>query len=174
MQRHWSQVVGLPVYSSEEEQLLGRLRAVFVNPESGQILAFLVGWFRVATPHDIRQWGTDSITLRSEEDLVPPSDILRIEEFGLRRTLLNGKKVLTRSGKRLGRLRDFAFDPTTSSLTTLDVSKTFFWFEWAQRTFPAKDIQEITETAIILNVDEEAPEKAEKSAQKMMAPVAST
>lgn len=172
MKKNWSQVVGLPVYSSEEEeQLLGRLRAVFVNPESGQILAFLVGWFRVATPHDIRQWGKDGITLRSSEDLVPPSDILRIEEFGLRRTLLNGKKVLTRSGKRLGRLRDFAFDVTTSSLTTLDVSKTFLWFEWAKRTFPAKDIQEVTDRAIILNVDEEAPEKALRAQDRL--PVAS-
>lgn len=170
MKRHWSTVAGLPVIASEEEIFLGALRAVFVHPETGQILAFLVGWLNVVTPGDIRQWGKEKIEVHSSEDLVRPDDILRIQEFGLRRTLLNGKKVLTRTGKRLGRLKDFVFDTTTDHVVTLETSKTFLFWEWAERSFPAKDISEITEKAIVLNVDEE---QVEKASQKIPAPLLS-
>jgi sporulation protein YlmC with PRC-barrel domain len=168
MKRHWSSIVGLPVFSAEEEKLLGRLRAVFVHPETGQILAFLVGFLNVVAPRDIRHWGKDKMEIASEEDLVKPEEILRIQEFGLRRTLLNGKKILTRSGKRLGRLKDFSIDTTTDSLATLDVSKRFLFWEWAERSFPATDIREITERAIVLNVEEE---QVEKVPQKITEPL---
>lgn len=153
MKRHWSTIAGLPVLAHEGERQLGRLRGVFVHPETGQILAFLVGLFKVITPRDVRQWENDCVWVNDPEDLLSPSEVLRLEEFGLRRTLLNGKKVLTRSGKRLGTLYDFSFDPATDRLATLDVARRFLFWEWDYRTFDAKDIQEITASAIVLNAD---------------------
>jgi len=164
MQRHWSTIAGLPVISSNEEQLLGRLRAVFVHPETGQILAFLVGWTHVIIPRDIQKWEKERVWVCDSEDLLAPKDILRIQELGMRRTLINGKKVLSRKGKRLGHLKDFSFDPATDHLTSLSVSKNFLFLEWAHRKVSAKDIQEITDKAIVLNIETQQKEKVTKPA----------
>lgn len=164
MKNRWSAIAGLPVVSSEEEKILGKLRAVFVHPETGQILAFLVGWLRVVTPRDISQWTQEQVTINSAEDLTAPEEILRLREFGLQRTLFNGKKVLTKSGKRLGRVKDFSFDTASDHLLTLDSAKSFLFWEWAQRSFPAKLINEITDSAIVLSTDEEQKEKVTEKA----------
>lgn len=159
MKHHWSTVVGLPVFSSEDENMLGKLRAVFVNPETGQLLAFLVGWSHVVSPRDIREWKQNGAFVHSTEDLAHPEDILRLQEFGLTRTLLNGKKVFTKDGKKIGTLKDFIFDTATDALVSIVVAKQFLFWEWDERTFPVKEITEITEAAIILNLENEQKEK---------------
>ncbi len=164
MKRYWSQIAGLPVLSAEEGKILGKIRAVFVHPESGKILAFLVGWLRVMTPKDIRTWGKEQVEINSSEDLSYPEDILRLQEFGLRRTLINGKKIVDKKGKRLGQLKDFSFDTTTDCLVTLDSARSFLWWEWSQRSFPVKLIAEITDQAIILNIEEGQKEKVAEKA----------
>lgn len=173
MKKLWSQLVGLPVLAVEENLLCGKLRAAFVHPETGKILAFLVGWSRVVTPREIRHYAEDRVEIGSVEDLVSPDEILRIKEYGLRRTLLTGKKILTRTANKIGTLRDFSFDPLTDHLTSIESSRSFLFWEWKQRSFPASDIQEITDRAIILNVDlEQKITQKEKVTEKATLSVA--
>lgn len=164
MKKHWSQVGGLAVMPSEEERPLGYLNGAFMHPETGKLIGFLVGYTRVLVPVEVEKWHSDYVKVRDAESLAPALDILRIRDYGLKRTFLNGKRVQAKSGKWLGRVRDFCFDIATHSLLTFEVSKKFLWIEWDKRQFSYKDIEEVTEKAIVVTADMEekkAPTKAQ-------------
>lgn len=165
MKKLWSQMSGMSVRLSEEERNLGALNGVFVNPETGQIIAFLVGFSNVLAPVDIAKWDTESITIHDSDALVSPFDITRIKEFGVKRSYFLGKQVRSAiSGANFGKIRDFLFESTTCSILQFTVSKGFLGIHWGERIFPYKDIKEITEKAVILNVEPEEKEKAKLEA----------
>lgn len=153
MKRYWSTLSGLPVMAGEEEKSLGSLRGVFLNPENGKLIGFLVGFGKIVTPFEIQKWGREQVMVRDTESLVPFTEILRLDEFGLRRSLFNGKKVISKSGKRLGRVRDFSLDREALGLADFEVSKRFLGIEWRKRLFSYKDIEEITGGAVVVNAE---------------------
>lgn len=158
MKKLWSEISGLPVLLSESEKVLGKLNGAFVHPETGVIIAFLVGFSRVLVPVDIEKWKKDSIVIGDEDVLVSPFDILRIEEFGFRRTYFLTKNVKSKKGVKYGTVKDFTLETTTSSLLTFEVSKGFFWFTWGKRIFSWGDVSEITETSVVLTCEPEEKE----------------
>ena len=158
MKRQWSAITGSPITTSENGKVLGRLNGVFMNPETGQIIAFLAGLAHVISPIDIEQWQNDYIQIKDKDALVTPEDILRIQEFGLRRTFLNTKTVRSKSGKRLGKVHDFTIETRLDSIISIDVSRVFLWWEWNKRTYSYMDISEVTESAIILRLEPDDPD----------------
>jgi len=166
MHHSFSQIAALPVTATEDKKTLGHINGAFVHPETGQIIGFLVGYSGVLAPADIQKWGKSSIEIADSDVIASPWDILRIEEYGLKRTFLNGKKVLSRSGTYLGRVRDFSFDPLGCHLLTIESSKKFWPFEWGERIFPASDISEITAKAVVLSVDPRATKPVLAPVQK--------
>lgn len=170
MKRRWTSISGTPVVLSEDkEHSLGRLNGLFMNPETGQIIAFLVGLTRVLSPVDIEKWGKEFIQISTKEAIVSPTDILRIQEYGLRRSYLNGKCVHSKSNKHLGKVRDFTINTRSNSVLSFDSSKRFLGIEWNKRLFQIKDISEVTDKAILLNFE---PEATEKIKEKLKAPAA--
>lgn len=161
MKKQWSDLVGMPVIVTEDERPLGELSAVFLHPENGQFIGFLVGFTKILAPAEIERWRSDYVKVRSHDALVSPDDILRLSTYGFRRTLFNSKKVCSKSGKYLGRVRDFCFESGTCSLLSFDVSKKLLWLEWNKRTFSYKEIFEITEKFIRLNVEPEEKVKGQ-------------
>ena len=149
--------------ASEEERPLGYLNGAFMNPETGKLIGFLVGYRGVLAPAEVEKWNEDYIKVRDAESVAPVLDILRIREYGLLRTFLNGKRVITKGGRSMGRVRDFTFDPTTDFILTLEVSKKFLWIEWNNRQVSYKDIQEVTEKAIVVRTDMEENRTAVKA-----------
>lgn len=164
MNRLWSSIDGIAVTLEDSERALGKINGVFMNPETGQIIAFLVGLTKVLSPVDIELWGREKIQIRNEEDLTFPTDILRLNNFGLRHCLLNSKRVRSKLGKNMGKIRNFTMDTRTDFLLTFEVAKRFLGIEWDKRIFPYKDISEVTEKAIILDVEPEDTEKVIKPA----------
>lgn len=155
MKKQWSDLAGLPVMLSEEERPLGALNGTFMHPESGQIIGFLCGYSKILVPVEIEKWSSDHVKVKNADSLAAPTDILRIRDYGLRRTFLNGKRVRSKSGRTLGRVRDFCFDTSTYSLLTFEVSKRFLWIEWGKRLFSYQEIYEVTYRAIFLSVEPE-------------------
>ncbi len=162
MKKLWSDISGLPVTLSESERVLGKLNGAFIHPETGVIIAFLLGFSRVLVPVDIEKWSKDSVTIRDTEVLVSPFDVLRIEQFGFRRTYLLGKKVKSKKGVKYGTVKDFTFETTTTSILSIEVSKGFFWFTWGRRIFSWTDVYEVTESEVVLNCEPKEQEKEYK------------
>lgn len=155
MKQIWSNLYGSPIALSEEEGTLGRLNGVFMNPENGQVIAYLVGLGRVLAPSEIEQWKPDHIQIASADALVSPYDILRLQTYGLRRSFLYGKKVRSQSGKGMGRVDDFTIDTMTNSIISFSCSKGFWGLKWDQRIFSISDVFEVTENHIVLSVEPE-------------------
>ncbi|OGJ45743.1 hypothetical protein A3J23_01395 [Candidatus Peregrinibacteria bacterium RIFCSPLOWO2_02_FULL_48_14] len=163
MKKHWSSISGLPIMLPDEERPLGYLKGAFMDPEKAQLIGFLAGYTKILVPVEIEKWRQDAVQVSSPEAVSPILDILRIEKYGLRRTFLNGKRVLTKSGKNVGQVRDFTFDPMTLYMATFEVSKRLLWLEWDKRIFSSKDIEEVTPKAIILNTELEKTVKSGKT-----------
>ncbi len=168
MKKHWSSISGLPVMLPDEERPLGYLNGAFMDPEKAQIIGFLVAYTKILVPIEIEKWRQDAVQVSSAEALSPVLEILRIEKYGLRRTFLNGKRVRTKSGKNVGKVRDFTFEIATLYVATFEVSKRFLWLEWDKRIFASKDIEEVTPKAIILNIELEKKVKEGKPLQAPM------
>lgn len=164
MKKRWSEISGTPVVTDEKMRPLGRVNAAFIHPENGTLIAFLVGFSHVLTPIDIEKWCADHILISSDEVLVGTFDILRLSQFGLRRTFFMGKKVYSKNGKKYGRVRDFTIDTKTSSLLDFEVSKGFFFIKWGKRIFSYSDISEITDNSVTVNVEPEQKAKVKMQA----------
>ncbi len=147
-------------------RVVGHVSAAFVDPEKGVVLGLLVGYTQVLPLVDVRVWESNHLEIHSEEDLVPPDELVRLEEFGLRRCFFAAKRVELKGKGRtrtllhslqranvVGRLRDFVFDTLTGALISITSEQRFLFWHWDERIFPASDIFEITERAIILNLD---------------------
>ena len=160
MKKRWSEISGTSVLTDGKDRPAGRVNAAFINPENGTLIAFLIGFSKVLTPIDIEKWSSDHILISSEEVLVGTFDILRLSQFGLRRTFFIGKTVFSKSGKKFGRVRDFTIETKTTSLLDFEVSKGFFFLKWGKRIFSYSDIFEITERSITVNVEPEQKAKA--------------
>ncbi|MEK7146031.1 MAG: hypothetical protein AAB802_02500 [Patescibacteria group bacterium] len=169
MKRRWSDLAALPVLLGEDSRELGRLRGVFINPETGQLIGFLVGFSRVLASTDIERWGDEAVYARGKDSLVSPFEILRIEKFGLRRTLFLSKKVLSKKGRRFGKLRDFTLDTGLDILASIECSKGFFGFKWGHRIFSRSEITEILDGKIVVQVE---PEEKEGTREHVQVPAA--
>lgn len=131
--------------------------ATFFNPENGQVLAFLVGLGRVLTPSDVIKWDKDGIQVNSSEAFISPTDILRLQEYGFKTCLLQSKKVISKSGKSLGRVRDFTVDTSVSQLLKIHVAKGFLFWTWSARSFSFEDISQITDKHVQLRLEPDDP-----------------
>ena len=159
MKRYWSQIAGLPLVTEGDPHPHALLSGLFLDPECGKILAFKAGLTRVVSPLDIEAWHGDHLLLADSEALCAPDEISRLIHFGPRRCFFLSKKVLTKNKLNLGRVEDLCFDTATARLLAFDVAKRFLWWRWGKRSFSIKDIQEITENAIVLTLEPEQKQK---------------
>lgn len=169
MKLSWNQLSGMPIVLDSGKNSLGRINACFIDPENGRIIGFLVGLIKVLVPADIQKWTNEYVSVDEKDVLVPASDIFRIQEFGFRRCYFMSKKVLTKSGVNLGRVRDFTIDTMTASLLEFDVCKKFLFYEWERRIFNYQDISQITDSSVILNLDLEQKSKLKVKQTRLIA-----
>lgn len=165
MKRRWSDLKGMPVLLGEDSRELGRLRGVFIHPETGQLIGFLVGISKVLASTDIERWSEEGVYVRAKDSLVSPFEILRIEKFGLRRTLFWSKKVFSKKGRRFGRLRDFTLDTSMDMLASIECSRVFLWIKWNHRIFARSEVVEITDAKIVVQAEPEEKEGTREHVQ---------
>lgn len=113
MLRFVDQLVEQPVVGIRSGKQLSMTLDPIINPHKMSIEAFYVqdrtqDIDTVLFANDIREIGPMGLIVDSEDALMPMSDLIRLEEIaGLNFQLIN-KKVVTESGKRLGRVENYA------------------------------------------------------------------
>ena len=153
MKLFWTQIFGLPILALDEERPVGFLTGVFIDPETGKILAFRSGLSHFLAPIDLRKWSTKQIEISEASALSSLDELLRLKECGLKKTSLLSKRVLDQQGKSLGRVHDFSIDTTLNVLHNIESSKRVILWDWDRRIFDWKHIQSINEKTIIVNTD---------------------
>jgi len=113
-------IIGLPVAAVDTESKIGEISQILIEPENGTLLGFLVkagGIFaakKVLSVVDVRDWDPNGLVTESIDNLVPPSEIVRIKEVLDKNIILIGMPAKTESGKSLGSVEDLLIDTDTS------------------------------------------------------------
>lgn len=109
------------VVATADAETLGRVGDFVVDPEGQCISALRLdkvkGDARFVSWQDLSSFGQDVVTIPSV-DLLRAAEGPREEKAGKDFGVL-GKRVLTDSGRELGKVTDVEFDPATGRVTTL-------------------------------------------------------
>lgn len=111
-----TKLIGLPVATMDTQTKIGEIRQILVNPENGQLLGFLIspgGIFaskKVLSVVNVTDWDPKGIVTNSEDNLVPPDEIVRLKSILAKKIYLLGMSAKTESGKGLGIVDNFLVD----------------------------------------------------------------
>ena len=116
-----SKLIHFPVAAEDTLSKVGLVSKIIIEPENGQVLGFLVatGFFRPAlalSTMDIKFWDLNGLVIDSEENLVEPSEIVRLKTALDKNIDLFDLPAVTESGKSLGSVEDFLIDTETASI----------------------------------------------------------
>ena len=168
MERLYSKIVGMPVFSPESVQPIYIARDMVVDPDSGKVVAIVVDSARglIITPMDIVSL-KHGILIRRKDDVVEMEDVLRVKDIVEDGRELMGKNVETENGERLGKVVDLAIDAKSLILNKIHTARSILGIvHHNPRIIPAKNIVEVLEDKVIVKdssgevVAEEAAEVA--------------
>jgi uncharacterized protein YrrD len=142
-------IIGLPIASLAEQAKIGEIKVVFVDLETAIVLGFGVrqGYFskrKVVSLLDVKEWDPNGMVINSEEDLVLPEEIIRIQQIISNNDYLIGKIAETESGKKLGQVINFLIETETGAVTK-------FYLEdllGNARIFPKEKVVRIDKTIV--------------------------
>ncbi len=115
-------LIGLPVAAVDTQSKIGEIRDILVDPENGRLLGFLIkegGIFssnKVLSGVDIADWDPNGLVTSSIDNLVPPQEIVRVNDIIKKKIFLLGMPAKTESGKSLGNVEDLLVDTDTSTV----------------------------------------------------------
>lgn len=161
MRARFSRVLGLPVQESESGGVLGTIGGIVLHPDTGVVEAFTVrvsaGMFAhrdlLLLPMDILHWGL-RMTVRDGDVLALPEDIVRLQPLLTGNRPVLGQRMVTESGRALGRCSDLQFSTRDFRLEWLFPKRLLRW----GIPVPASQILEVRSDAIIVR-DAAVPEK---------------
>ncbi len=161
------------IRSLEDRNLAGRIRNIIIDPDNGQIIAFVLSQFwgepRVISPKDVVGFSPGMIVIRNNEVILSLKDIVRAQKVWDNKIHLINSKCKTESGKILGNIDDFLIDLETMIVVKYYVSGNNILSPLApNRIILASKTIKITKGLVIVQNEEE------QMSQKEMAKVANT
>ena len=171
MLQSWSDLENLEIQVPGVPKSFGRVKAAFIHPEKPRLIAFLTGQMKTFAFTSLSSVGQGHCTLKNQDDLLNPFELVHLKQFGLQRCLFSSKKVLTKDRKNQGRVSDFTYDED-GNIESFKAQKFFLWWALDTRQFQAVDIEEITPSAIHLKLESKAKTPKLKSIKKEPTPLA--
>lgn len=155
----------MPVFEESGRHRLALVRELIIDPETGRLLAFLVGRERIVVPSDIERFGR-TIVIQDHDRIIPISDVLRVWEVQKLGIAVIGSRVVgERSKIVLGRVMDYELDCESFRLHALVVAKPFLFFRFQAKLISSKSIVRISKNRIIVKDIKEATVKGEVPAR---------
>ncbi len=152
-------LIGLPIAALDTQSKIAEIRRILVDPESGSILGFLVSAGGIFSPKkvissiDIRDWDKNGLVTESSNNLIEPSDVVRMKEVLTQDFDLFGLKAKTESGKNLGSIENFLIETETNCVIKYYLKDLVL----KARIYPAEKVVRIEKNAIIFMDDVEIP-----------------
>lgn len=147
---------------SESGSVLGTIGGIVLHPDTGIVEAFTVrvpaGMFShrdlLLLPMDILHWGL-RVVVRHGDVLAEPEDVVRLQPLLAGNRPVLGQRMVTESGRRLGRCGDLQFSTKDFRLEWLFPRR---FLRWPQVPVPASQILEVRRDAIVVR-DAVVPQK---------------
>lgn len=152
MHVRFSTTIGMPVTDDMTEEVVGTLSGILIHPDMAKVEGFFVNIHQFLRSEqlflavgDILHFG-NRVRVRSEDVLAPVEERLRLRALlDDGRTLL-GQRIITESGRTVGRCSDIQFETKTFQLEWLFPRRFFRW----QRPIPRSNIVQVRLDAIVV------------------------
>jgi len=149
MIRSYIQIIGAPVVSSEDGELLAVIRDVIIHPDTGRIEGFWVKSLTlpirnaVILSDSILEW-KKNVYIKDDREIAEAEDIIKISELFSRNTFFIGNSVISESGLRLGKVYDLDFDTNKMYLRNIYSEKSVLgFFKYSPRVFSYDSIIQV-------------------------------
>ena len=164
-----NKLIGTPVLSMQSASAIGYVSAIIVDPEAFKIIAFYLSG-RMVNKHQnildtisIREYSSLGMVIDSIDELVSPTDVVKISKIISLNFSLIGLKVETKKGTKLGHVLDFTTTTDNFSIQQIIIKRPLIKsFSDSELTIPRNEIVEVTDHKVIVK-DEEDVIKARAS-----------
>jgi len=121
----YSKTKNKQVVSIESGQKLSDVKAIAIDYDNGKFMGLILKNKAAVYAEDVAEFGKDAVMVRSEKDLVPLKDNKKFEELIKSKIKIVGNKAVTRSGIKLGEVKDFEINEEERKLAKIFVSTGF-------------------------------------------------
>jgi uncharacterized protein YrrD len=148
-----SQIIGLPIGSTDTQERVGTISDIVVDPDSGQLLGFVVktGFLsgtKVLSFHDVTGLDHAAVLVRNADVVLPPQEVAPIKSTLAEKRPLLGQRVVTEGGTRLGKVVDMVINAESAMATKLYVSHLL-----EERIVPLDKVIKVTKDRIVVKDD---------------------
>jgi uncharacterized protein YrrD len=156
-----SRLIGTTILSVQAGGPIGRINTAIVNPDNLQIIAFALEGPLVDRRQNlldirsIREYSNYGIVIDDADELVSPSDIVKIEQVLKLNFDLLSLKVETKKGSKLGQIIDYTIDSDSFLVQQIVVKRPIVKrIMDPELIISRKEIIEVTDYKIIVKDEE--------------------
>lgn len=166
-----SRLIGTPVLSVQAGGRIAVIAEPIIDPDNLKIIAFKLAGPLIAKSsanildvRSIREYSNYGIVIDDIDELLEKDDVVKISDVLRLNFALNGLKVETKKGSKLGKIEDYTLTSEDFVVQQLIVKRPIIKsFIDPELTIPRKEIVEITDYKIIVKDEEKTIKiKAEK------------
>lgn len=152
-----SHIMGLPIAAIEEKEKIGAIREIVIDRKDASIIGFIVDVGGVLFHNkkfisqvDVLDIDEHGVTTRTNENIIDPSQVVRVKKIVDDGFRLVGMPTYTRSKKYLGRVNDYVIDTKTLSVIKFYINNLL-----DHKIFDYKKVYKIKKDKIIFKDDVE-------------------
>ena len=172
-----STMIGNSVLSLHIGGSIGVTKSAVIDPENLNIIAYTVDGpiikndsevGNVLDVNDVRELSTEGLIINSADVLVKREDVIRVDEVMKLNFNLVGLKVVTKDGKKIGKVVDYTFDSNSFMVYQLIVQRPigFASINDPHLTINRSQIVEIDDYTVTIKHDKEQVKVVEKKNKK--------
>ena len=158
-----SRLIGTPVLSVQAGGRIASITDTIVDPDTLKIIAFSVAGGPINNANcildvsSIREYSQIGVVIDDIDELVSPDDVIKIQKVLKLRFNLNGLKVETKKGTKLGRISDFTVTHNDFVVQQIIVKRPIIKSLLdPELTISRKEIVEVTDYKVIIKDEEKA------------------
>lgn len=157
-----SRLIGTAILSVQAGGRIATVSEIIVDPDNLKIIAFKLAGPLLAKTNanildvkSIREYSNYGIVIDDIDELIEQDDVIRIRDVLKLNFALNGLKVETKKGSKLGKIEDYTLTSEDFIVQQLIVKRPLIKsFLDPELTIPRKEIIEITDYKIIVKDEE--------------------
>lgn len=155
-----SKLLGAPVLSMQATSSIGQISAFVIDPDSLKIIAFFVSGpliknTNILVAKSIREYSKYGCVIDSIDELAEKDDIVKVSKIIDLNFNLNGLRVETKKGTKLGKVIDFTVTSDDFTVQQIIVKRPLVKsFLDPELTIPRSEIVEVTDYKIIVKNEE--------------------
>ena len=156
-----SRLMNLPILSVQDSGPIGSIATTIIDPDSLKIIAFRVYGAtnseggNILDARSVREYSKFGLVIDSADELISDGDVVKIQKTLELNFNLNGLKVETRKGSKLGKITDFTVTEDNFSVQQIIVKRPAIKsFLDPELIIPRSEITEVTDYKVIVRDEE--------------------